>query len=215
MTNEKGVIQKFGKNFQKGTILFRDGDLNKEMYVIHSGKVKITKQVGDAKKTLALLVPGDFFGEMATLLDKPRSATAEVVEDSLLIVIAPQTFETMIATDVSIAVKIIGKLASRIWEANEKIESLMLRDNMSRIVHILMQMAETSGMKDGNCVRVNITPKELANEADIDVHVVKDLVERLSQINIITFEENVINIKGIHKLKFLDFLEIEKKSGKI
>lgn len=212
---EETILHKFGKSFPKGAVLFRDGESNREMYVIHSGRVKITKQVKDAEKTLALLGPGEFFGEMATLLDKPRSATAEAIEDSFLIVIEPQTFETMISTDAGIAAKIIKKLAGRILEADEKIESLMLKDNMSRVVHILMRMAETGGIKEGNVVKVSITPRELAEEAGIDVHVVKDLMERLSQVNIVTLEEKAISIKGMHKLKFLDFLELEKKSGKI
>ncbi|MBI5875318.1 MAG: Crp/Fnr family transcriptional regulator [Deltaproteobacteria bacterium] len=215
MIGDDLTLQKFGRNFPKGAVLFRDGELNKEMYVIHNGKVKITKQIGEAEKTLAVLGSGDFLGEMATLLDKPRSATAEVVEDSLLIVIEPHTFGNMIITNTNIALKIIKKLAGRLLEANEKIESLMLRDNMSRIVHILMRMAETGGIKDGNCIRVGITPMELAHEAGIDVHAVKGLMERLSQANIVTLEEKAINIKGLHKLKFLDFLEIEKGSGKI
>ncbi|MBI5049234.1 MAG: Crp/Fnr family transcriptional regulator [Deltaproteobacteria bacterium] len=215
MSSDDAILQKFGKNFTKGSVLFKDGELTKEMYVIHSGKVKITKQIQDTEKTLVVLGPGEFFGEMATLLDRPRSATAEVVEDSLLIVMEPQTFANMISSNIDIALKIIKKLASRILEADEKIGTLMLRDNMSRIVHVLMRVAETSGIKDGNCIKVNITPKELANEVDIDVHVVRDLVERLSKVNIITFEEKAINIKGINKLKFLDFLELEKGSGKI
>jgi len=215
MQSDDTILKKFGKNFLKGAILFRDGDSSKEMYVIHSGKVKITKQIGNTETTIAMLGSGEFFGEMATLLDKPRSATAEVAEDSLLIVLGPQTFEAMISSNTEIALKIIKKLASRLLEANEKMGILMLKDNMRRITHILMRVAESSGLKEGNCITVNITPKELADEAGIDIHVVKDLVERLSQINIITLEEKAIKIQGIQKLKFLDYLEIEKKSGKV
>lgn len=215
MTGDELMLQKFGRNFPKGAVLFREGELNKEMYIVRSGMVRITKKIRDMEKVLAVLGPGEFFGEMATLLDKPRSATAEVVEDSLLIVIDPQTFKTMILGNVDIALKIIKKLAGRLLEADEKIESLMLKDNMSRVVHILMRMAETSGIKDENYVRVGITPGELAHETGIDAHVVKGLMERLSQANIVVLEEKAINIKGIHKLKFLDFLEIEKGTGKI
>lgn len=215
MQSDDTILKKFGKNFLKGDVLFSDGDSSKEMYVIHSGKVKIIKQIGNTETTLAMLGPGEFFGEMATLLDKPRSATAEVTEDSLLIVLGPQTFGAMISSNTEIALKIIKKLASRLLEANEKIGVLMLKDNMRRVTHILMRVAETSGVKDGNAVRVNITPKELADEAGIDIHVVKDLVERLSRINIITLEEKAIKIQGMQKLKFLDYLEIEKKSGKM
>ena len=215
MTGDELMLQKFGRNFPKGAVLFREGELNKEMYIVRSGMVRITKKIRDMEKVLAVLGPGEFFGEMATLLDKPRSATAEVVEDSLLIVMDPQTFKTMILGNVDIALKIIKKLAGRLLEADEKIEGLMLKDNMSRVVHILMRMAETSGIKDENYVRVGITPGELAHETGIDAHVVKGLMERLSQANIVALEEKAINIKGIHKLKFLDFLEIEKGTGEI
>lgn len=215
MTGDELMLQKFGRTFPKGAVLFREGELSKEMYVVRSGMVRITKKIRDEEKVLAVLGPGEFFGEMATLLDKPRSATAEVVEDSLLIVMDPQTFKAMMSGNVDIALKMLKKLAGRLLEANEKIECLMLKDNTSRIVHILMRMAEASGIKDGNCVRVGITPGELAHEAGIDAHIVKGLMERLSQANIVTLEEKAINIKGIHKLKFLDFLEIEKGTGKI
>ena len=215
MTGDELMLQKFGRNFPKGAVLFREGELNKEMYIVRSGMVRITKKIRDMEKVLAVLGPGEFFGEMATLLDKPRSATAEVVEDSLLIVMDPQTFKTMILGNVDIALKILKKLAGRLLEADEKIEGLMLKDNMSRVVHILMRMAETSGIKDENYVRVGITPGELAHETGIDAQIVKGLMERLSQANIVTLEEKAISIKGIHKLKFLDFLEIEKGTGKI
>src|SRR3989304_1626376 len=99
MQSDDTILKKFGKNFLKGAILFRDGDSSKEMYVIHSGKVKITKQIGNTETTIAMLGSGEFFGEMATLLEKPRSATAEVEEDSLLIVLGPQTFGAMISSN--------------------------------------------------------------------------------------------------------------------
>ncbi len=71
------------------------------------------------------------------------------------------------------------------------------------------------GVKEGDYVRINISPRELANEADIDVRVVKDLMNRLSEAGIITFEEKAIKIEGINKLRFFDFLAVKKESGKI
>src|SRR3990170_1903039 len=179
MTGDELMLQKFGRNFPKGAVLFREGELNNEMYIVRSGMVRITKKIRDMEKVLAVLGPGEFFGEMATLLDKPRSATAEVVEDSLLIVMDPQTFEIMISTDAAIAVKIIKMLAGRLLEANETIESLMLKDDLSRIIHILTQMAETSGTKGGEDVVINVSPQELAQEVSIEVSVANDLLKRL------------------------------------
>src|SRR5262245_26518241 len=71
-----------------GTALFRAGDRGDSMYLIESGKVRITIADDDKKEiTLAELAQGDFFGEMAIIDGKQRSADATVVEDSRLAVL--------------------------------------------------------------------------------------------------------------------------------
>ena len=75
------MFAKFGKHFTTGTVLFREGDRGEEMFILQSGKVKISKKIRGVEKTLATLEKGEFFGEMAILNDKPRSASAETIED--------------------------------------------------------------------------------------------------------------------------------------
>ena len=136
-------MQKFGRDFEKGTILFHEGDTrSKEMYVIHKGKVKIYKKVGNQETVLAYLGQGEFFGEMAILNNKPRSATAEVVEGGTLLVIDPKTFETMIKNNAGVAFRMIKKLADRIEETDNTIERLMIKDTNSRVVHALESLGE-------------------------------------------------------------------------
>ncbi len=75
---EDTLFQRFGKEFPKGTVLFREGEPGKEMFVLQAGRVVITKTVRDEQKMLAVLGPGEFFGEMALISNKPRNATATV-----------------------------------------------------------------------------------------------------------------------------------------
>jgi hypothetical protein len=60
---EEQLFWKFGKEFAKGTVLFREGDLGRDMFVIQKGKVQVKKRVGTMEKILAELSDGDFFGE--------------------------------------------------------------------------------------------------------------------------------------------------------
>src|SRR5919106_93309 len=128
MRPEEALFQKFGKEFPKGTILFKEGEPGKEMFVLQSGKVAISKKVRDVEKVLAMLGPGEFFGEMAIISNKPRNATARVQEDAKLLVIDPKTFEAMIRGNSEIAVRMIKKLADRLSEAYSQIENLLHGD---------------------------------------------------------------------------------------
>src|SRR5258708_36518712 len=78
---------RFGSEFAAGEILFREGEVGDVMFVIQSGAVRISKNVADNDKVLAVLGPGEFFGEMAILNGKPRTATATVVKPARCLVI--------------------------------------------------------------------------------------------------------------------------------
>src|SRR5437660_11818400 len=145
MAGEDALFQRFGKEFKRVDVLFREGQPGTEMYVIQSGKVNITKTVRETAKILATLGAGEFFGEMSILNHKPRSAGAVVAEDAKLLVIDPKTFEAMLRGSAEIAVRLIKKLGERLQEADDQIENLLLRDPVSRVVHQLMQSAQRRG----------------------------------------------------------------------
>ncbi len=94
MKKEEHLFWKFGQEFPKGTILFREGEPGREMYLIQRGKVQVRKKVGATEKVLAELGEGEFLGEMALLLGVNRSATVEVMEDSRILVVQPEAFES-------------------------------------------------------------------------------------------------------------------------
>src|SRR5437764_8189002 len=84
--------------------LFRTGDPGDAMYVIVSGRVRITVTDADGREIiLAALGPGDFFGEMAMLDGHGRSADASVVEDAQVAVLTRSNFVEFIRSDAAIA----------------------------------------------------------------------------------------------------------------
>src|SRR5262245_31948450 len=109
---------------KKGETIYVDGDLGSEMYVIQSGAVRIFRTIAGVKQELAIMEKGDFFGEIAVLEGLPRTASAEALDDSELIEISGTTFDTMIRSNIEIAVRMLRKLSNRLQEANRKIELL-------------------------------------------------------------------------------------------
>ena len=126
MKNEEQLFWKFGKSLPKGTVLFREGDLGREMFVIQQGKVQVRKRVGAAEEILAELSAGEFFGEMALLIGQDRSATVEVTEDSKLLVVSPETFASLLKSDIEIALKMLKKMAARLRALDEHLETALL-----------------------------------------------------------------------------------------
>ena len=72
------LFSRFGREFRVGDVLFHEGELGEEMYVIQSGAVEITKAMGGVERPIATLGRGEFLGEMAILNGKPRTATADL-----------------------------------------------------------------------------------------------------------------------------------------
>ena len=105
-TAEDTLFQRFGKEFPKGTVLFHEGEAGKEMFVLQSGRVVITKTVRDTLQTLATLGPGEFFGEMALISNRPRNATVISTCAMKLLVITAQAFRGMERDTPSVAQQI-------------------------------------------------------------------------------------------------------------
>jgi CRP-like cAMP-binding protein len=216
MSTDDKLYERFGKEFSSGHVLFNEGDSGKEMFVIQAGKVRISKKVRDVEKTLVSLGPGAFFGEMSILNNKPRSATATVEEDAKLLVIDPKTFEAMVRGNAEIAVRLIKTLATRLQEADDQIENLLLRDHNSRVVHYLTHVANKQGQQGPDGVAVELTVKDLAAKIGLDLDPVNEVLNKLIRARLVKLTETGFIIQDVGKLReFLEFLEMKEKFGDI
>lgn len=136
------VLDRLAREFAAGTVLFEEGEPGDHMYIVVSGEVELRRQVGDAERVLAVLPAGEFFGEMAILNGRPRSATAVVRSAARLFVIDGTTFEAMLRARPEIALRIIKALATRLDGANQHVELLLLPTADHRVVQCLRHLAE-------------------------------------------------------------------------
>jgi CRP/FNR family transcriptional regulator, cyclic AMP receptor protein len=208
------LIERFGRNVTAGHVLFREGEPGKEMFVIQSGKVRLVRNIRGQDKLLAELGAGEFFGEMSIINDKPRTATATVIEDAQLLVLDPKTFEAMIKANTEIAVRMIKKLAKRLDDANNQIENLLLGDANSRIVHALLQMC--AGQPKGQPVKLGVTPADVAHRTSVDDPKVAEVLSRLERSRLVLAEGGKLVVPDVTKLQeFLEFLEMRERFGDV
>ncbi len=116
-----------GKEFPKGTIMFKEGDEGKEMYLINSGEVKLSRKTSQGDIILARLGFGEFFGEMSVITNQPRTVTAETVTDCRLNIITKDILETLVAGKPLVALSILKKLMFRLENAYDLIEDLHVK----------------------------------------------------------------------------------------
>lgn len=208
--------ERLGRDLPAGKVLFRQGDPGQHMFVIQSGRIAICRERNGVEAVLAVLPPGEFFGEMALLNGAPRSATARVVEDARLLVIDANTFGSMIRGSAEIAARLIQRLAARLEQANRQIETLMFRDPASRVVHCLRQEADGSGGKQtpaGLAVRLDIG--HLAARLGLAVAEVRQVLERLEAARLVSRgnDGTLILAESGKLLEFLEFVELQERHG--
>ncbi|HEU0209969.1 MAG TPA: DUF1003 domain-containing protein [Candidatus Udaeobacter sp.] len=103
-----------------GAVLFRTGDEGDAMYLIEDGKVRICMQTKDGTDvTLTELGRGDFFGEMALIDGKPRSADARVAEHARLAVLSRDHFLSFMRSNPNVALEMLTALANRLRHTDE------------------------------------------------------------------------------------------------
>jgi CRP-like cAMP-binding protein len=208
------LFKRMGREYPQGTVLFREGDSGAEMYVIHEGSVQLTRGKGALEKTLAILPAGEFFGEMAIVINRPRTATATVVEAAKLLVLDATTFETMVRKNAEIALRIIKKLAHRLEAANTQIDILLRKEPNHRVVFALRAQAELSGRPEGPGIKVDMTLEELAHRVGLPAEEVGDVVARLRQARLVTQVADGFIIPQVGRLQeYLEFLEMKDKFG--
>src|SRR6266568_3798396 len=124
-----------------GATLFRAGDVGDAMYLIESGRVRISVSDEDQKQiVLAELARGDFFGEMAIIDGKNRSADAAVFEDARLAVLSRQNFLNFIQRNPTVALEMLSATFSRLRRTDK-----MLQQRVSRNVNEEQDKRSTLG----------------------------------------------------------------------
>ena len=208
------LFARFGREYQPGEVLFREGESGEVMFVIQSGTVRITKEIGGEAKSLAVLGPGEFLGEMAILNGKPRTATATVVETTRCLVIEAKTLESMVARNAEIALRLIKKLAKRLDSADTLVEILMHRDPKARVMLALARHADAFGEPTAEGIRIRTTPEDIAREVGVDLAVAEEVMARLRRLRLVTEVPGAVIVADVGRLQdFLEFLEMPQKFG--
>jgi CRP/FNR family transcriptional regulator, cyclic AMP receptor protein len=117
------------QDYEPYKVIFRAGDPGDAMYLVEHGKIRISIKAPDGPEvTLGEFGPGDFFGEMALLDGRPRSANATTLEDSRLAVLSREHLLSSVNRSPSIAIEMLTAISKRLRQTHNILRNAVTRN---------------------------------------------------------------------------------------
>lgn len=193
------------RKYQRGSIVFFEDEPGETIYIIKNGTIKIyiiSEQDGK-EKILSILQPGDYFGEMAILDGYGRSATAQSLEDSVLLIIYKNDFVKLLKESTEISHGIIYNLIHRLRETNLQIKELVFMNVRQRMVRTLLKLAgEYKKVKNGKSV-ISLTQDELARFVGTSRETISRILNEFEKEGIVETKRQSISV-NVKKLRELE-----------
>ena len=182
----------------KDTVVFFENEEGDSFFCIVDGRIKVTILGDDGREViLSVLGRGDFFGEMALLDNEPRSATAIAVEDTELLSLHRNDFQTVLTDNRTIMSALIKILTARLRRANHQISTLALLDVYGRVARVIVDTARDEGkrLKDGRIAFRRATHQEIANRIGTTRETVTRMLKEIERQGLIEIDGKEIVVQ--------------------
>jgi len=197
------------RNYLKNSMIILEEEYGDLVFVVKTGTIKITRVNDEGKEViLALLGPGEMFGELAILDGEARSANALAQENCELLAINKEDFLDILKNNFSVSYNVMFELAKRLRKSDQQIEALSLSDAEHRIGVSLLNLAEDMGVIRKGKVTIQNLPfqQDIANMAGTSR-------ETVSRVLKILEKKSMISKEG-HKLVIPDYVFFKQIFGK-
>ncbi len=192
------------RTFTPETVIFQEGDSGEALYILVEGMVKLSKvDLGGYEKTLALLQPPEFFGEMSLLGSKQRSATAVALNQVKTYLLFADDFNKLMQTYPTVTLNLTSTLAQRLRGMDDEAQILSYKDAQGRVAFVLLRLYR-SGVVELNAkghASVRLTHQELANLAGTSRETVTRALKVLEQEGVIETKPKEILVTDIQGLE--------------
>jgi len=196
------------RHYNKGEIIFSDGDDGNGFYIVAKGRVKVFKVSSEGKEHILHIVgPGETFGQVAVYAGRSFPASSEAITKNHLLFIPRTAFVELIANNPSLAMNMLAVLSMRLREFTVQIENLSLKEVPARLSSYLIYLADEQKTEDH--ISLPISKGQLAS-------LLGTIPETLSRIFTKMSSQNLIEVSG-REIKLLDRTGLDDlaKHGKL
>ena len=196
------AFERFAVNFPKGDIIFSEYEPGENFYLIQSGRVQITKIMGEIEKTIDILYPGEVFGEMAILEEAPRSASAIAQDQVKALEFNRANFEILMKGNPQIALKLLRLFTKRIYDQRRRLMILTLDDLQAKIADVFLMLNEgqTQQSSAGDEREFDVTMDDVAHWAGVSSEKAKEVLSHFVTQHRLDVLPNKIVVQNINEL---------------
>jgi CRP/FNR family transcriptional regulator, dissimilatory nitrate respiration regulator len=196
------------KGYEKGEMVFSEGETADGFYVVEEGSVKIFKVSMEGKEhILHIFGPGEPLGEVPVFSGQKFPASAEAITKSSLLFFPRSDFVNLIALNPSLSLNMLAVLAMRLRQFTVQIENLSLKEVPGRLAGYLLYLSEDQKRNDS--VTLDISKGQLASLLGTIPETLSRIFSKMSAMNLIEVSDRQIRLLDMDGLKDL------AESGKI
>ena len=198
------IIQQ--KNYPEGAVIIEELTDAERFFIIYQGKIEITKKLEDGEElVLAVQSDGDFFGEMALLDERPRSASARALEPTTVLEISRADFDTLLFKAPTLAFRIMKELSTRLRETAALLIShlqqrnrLLYRSHLDTIEMVVQAIEKRDLPASGRTRRVKDIAKAIGREIGLGEEelLILELSSLLHDLGMLAMPEKLIEKPG-------------------
>jgi CRP-like cAMP-binding protein len=189
---------------RRGEVLFHEGDAGDKLYIVTDGKIKLGRTSSDGRENLlAIMGPGQMFGELSLFDPGPRSATVTAITDTTFLSLSHDDMMRWLDGRPAVALGLLSQLAGRLRRSNDVVADLVFSDVPGRVAKQLLELADRFGRTadDGIHVHHDLTQEELAQLVGASRETVNKALADFASRGWLRLEPRSVVIMDVERMK--------------
>lgn len=190
--------------FGRGQTIFQQGDRGDALYLIARGQVRVYHPSAAGRElSVAIFRPGDLFGELALLADRPRSASAEAMLPTIALTLERSAFQQAIHDHPAIAEALLAELAARLCASTSYAEHLANPAAHQRVGWLVLDLAQRYGVPaaQGTRIDLQLTQDDLASMFGVTRETVNRVLMRLRDRGLVALADGYLLVPDCVRLE--------------
>ena len=188
------------KEYNKGDVIFTEGNVANTLYFINEGKIKLYKYTKDGKEQiLHVLSEGEFFGELELIKPSKYGFNAKAIVDSKICTLTKDEMKDIIMRKPEIGIKVLEAVGERLSKVENLVQNLATNDVDSRMAYLLTDLMEKYGeiMEDNISIKLPLSREDMASFIGVTRETISRKLKKFE-------DEKLIKIVGTKNIIILD-----------